>query len=275
MTDSTHWISVGELAHAFAPGSNTPRSTDELAGRTLTFDLENGQTIEHKFDSDALLTWVVKQGSGQGREAQETYRATKVREHIYFVDFVRHLEQATTKLVVDLEQDIVTVLLARLPGEAQTRRCLLDRAGAGDELTAVSGFLSGAIDTPFTAGTPRHLPTSELVGKRVEYTYSSSERYEHVYLNGTFYTWHCLQGSEEGLADTDRCHYLKVASDLYFFVWRERSCPYTRGGRGRPRRHAHRGQDIRLRGRRLLQDSQLPGRRSRPGAERDPARWRR
>jgi len=63
------------------------------------------------------------------------------------------------------------------------------------------------------------------VGQRIEYTYSPTERYEHVYLNDRLYTWHCLAGSEKGLADTDRCHYLRLAPLLYLFVWREKLVP--------------------------------------------------
>jgi hypothetical protein len=227
MSESSRWISVGELAHAFGPDSNTPRSTDELAGRTFAFHFENGQTVEHRFETGTELTWVVTEGSGEGREAQETYTATKVRDQIYFVDFVRHLERAAAvSLVLDLARNVVTALIARLPDRVQARRCLLDRAAAGDELTAVSAiFMSGAVDAPFTDDTPRHTPTTELVGRRVEYTYSPTERYEHIYLNDKFYTWHCLQGSEKGLTDTDRCHYYKLATDLYLFVWREKIVP--------------------------------------------------
>ena len=232
MPDSTRWISVGELAQAFAPDNNTPRATGDLAGRTFQLYLENGQTVEHHFVTGTELHWTVKQGSGQDRQADETYRATKVREGIYFVDFVRHLEQATTvTLVLDLthnlaDHGIVTVLIARLPEEAQVQRSLADRLAAGDELTPVKAVvMSGAVDAPFTAETPRHRPTTELVGRRVEYTYSPTERYEHIYLNDQFYTWHCLQGSEKGLADTDRCHYFKIDDDLYLFVWREKIVP--------------------------------------------------
>ncbi len=89
----------------------------------------------------------------------------------------------------------------------------------------MAGGHAAAIDEPFAAETLRHGPTAELVGRRVEYTYSSTERYEHIYLNEDFYTWHCLLGSEKGLADTDRCHYLKLEDDLYLFVWREKIIP--------------------------------------------------
>ncbi len=60
---------------------------------------------------------------------------------------------------------------------------------------------------------------------RNQYTYSPTERYEHIYLNDNFYAWQCLDGVEKGLADVDRCHYVQVAEDLYLFVWREKIIP--------------------------------------------------
>ena len=74
---------------------------------------------------------------------------------------------------------------------------------------------------------PGPLPgfTTALVGMRNQYTYSPTERYEHIYLNDNFYAWQCLDGVEKGLADVDRCHYVQVAEDLYLFVWREKIIP--------------------------------------------------
>jgi hypothetical protein len=205
MSDEARWISVGELAQAFAPDNNTPRCTDELAGTTLRLHLENGQMVEHEFLTGTKLIWRMLEGSGAGREAEETYVANKVR---------------------DLHLGIVTVLVARLPERAEARRPLADRVESGQELTSVRAvFLAGAVNGRFTPDTPRHGPTTELIGRRVEYTYSATERYEHIYLNEDFYTWHCLLGSEKGLADTDRCHYHKLANDLHFFVWREKIVP--------------------------------------------------
>ena len=59
MADSTRWISVGELSHAFAADNNTPRATDDLAGKTLGLHLENGQTVEHRFSTGTELQWTV------------------------------------------------------------------------------------------------------------------------------------------------------------------------------------------------------------------------
>jgi len=128
--------------------------------------------------------------------------------------------------VLDRNRGIATVVLGQLPSPTEAAETLLERIDRGAELTSVRAtFLAGAIDASMTPATARHEETRELIGKRVEYTYSSTERYEHIYLNEAFYCWHCLAGSEKGLADTDRCHYRKIAPDLYLFVWREKIVP--------------------------------------------------
>jgi hypothetical protein len=227
MAEPAKWISVGKLAEAFAPDNNAPQPTDELAGRKLTLNFEDGGTVEYRFEIDGRLARTVLDGSREARMADRSCTASKLRQELYLVDVVpAHNETAAESLVLDFALGIATHLLAELPGEAEAKRPLLDRIARGEELTAVGAtFTSAAIDEAFTASTPRHAPTSELVGRRVEYTYSPSEQYEHVYLNERFYTWHCLRGSEKALADTDRCHYYKLADDLFWFVWREKIVP--------------------------------------------------
>jgi hypothetical protein len=227
LSEPSPWISVGVLAQAFEPDSNAPPSTTDLAGKTLHVHLENGQVVTYQFETEAGLHWGITAGEDSGVDAAETYFATKVRQGIYFVDYVKHSDRATTvTMLLDLNVGIATALIGRLPDEPEGTGSLLERAARGMELTAVSAtFLSGALNAPFTPDTPRHETTDELVGRRVEYAYSPTERYEHIYLNETFYTWQCLSGSEKGLADTDRCHYYKLAENLYFFVWREKIVP--------------------------------------------------
>jgi hypothetical protein len=227
MGESARWISVGELAEAFGPDNYTPPPSDDLADSTHILYFEDGRAIEHRFLSDSLLAWRVTGGEADGVEGEAPYFALKVREGIYFVDFVAHEVPPTAiSLILDLEQGIATSLVGRLPDAPDVGHSLTARIAAGLELTAVSAtFSSAAVDAPFTGETLRHQPTAELIGRRVEYTYSPTERYEHIYLNQDFYTWHCLLGSEKGLADTDRCHYLKLGEQLYLFVWREKIVP--------------------------------------------------
>jgi hypothetical protein len=214
----TEWISVGALGEAFAPDGNLLPQVESLSGTALRLYLEDGTTHPIEFLSATQL---------RSQDSRAPYRATEIRAGIVLLSFVRPDAPATAvTALLDKNRGIATVVVGQLPSRAEAAVSLLDRIERGTELTSVRAtILAASIDTPFTDATPRHEATRELIGKRIEYTYSSTERYEHVYLNDAFYTWHCLAGSEQGLADTDRCHYRKIAPDLYLFVWREKIVP--------------------------------------------------
>lgn len=218
------WITVGALAEGFAADNHVLPGRDDLAGRTLTLHFADGARIEHRFGPQSLH-W---QDADSKASGENIYRATSIRSEIYLVDFLKSQNQQvhSVSLILDLRQNIFTAVIGQLPSRADTQVDLFRRALAGDELPQVKArFLQGSIDTPPTADTARHLPTDELVGLRNHYRYSATEAYEHIYLNRNFYSWQCLQGVEQGLADTDRCHYYKVADQLYLFVWREKIVP--------------------------------------------------
>ena len=221
------FIPVGQLAKAFAHDSFALPVSEDLAGQRLKLHFEDGSLAECSFETMGKLVWKPASGAKNSQPTEETCTVTRVRKAIYFVDFVKHLERATTlSLVLDLSRGIFTVVEGRLPEKNEARKDLLSRVAAGRELTDVAAiFRHGAIDRSFGPRTPRHTVTEELVGKRIEYSYSPTERYEHIYLNGSFYTWHCLLGAEQGLADTDCCHSYKLARNLYLFVWREKIVP--------------------------------------------------
>lgn len=220
-TADARWIAVGELGDAFGSDADahTLSPSPRLAGRLMTLHFEDGRALDYHFRSEVELV------RAEGRV--ESYRASEIRPGIFFVDFINSDRRASTiSLVLDLERGVCTAVEADLPTETEAQLPLVERIGQGGELTGVKAkFLSGAIDAPFGQRAGRHTDTRELIGKRIEYTYSRSERYEHVYLNERFYTWHCLAGSEQGLADTDRCRYLRIADRLYLFVWREKIVP--------------------------------------------------
>jgi phenolic acid decarboxylase len=228
------WITVGELAKTVSlskPEANILPPTADLVGTELNLHFENGWIIKYKFETTSKLHWSKASAAKRSRWIEEIYLAIKVREGIYLLDYLKHLERATSvSLVLDLDAGIFTAVIGQLPTRLEAKQAILDRALADRELTSVKAtFLSGSINKSFSKNTPRHTTTEELVGKRLEYTYSPTERYEHVYLNENFYTWHCLAGAEKkgkiGLADTDRCHYYKLRDNLYLFVWREKIIP--------------------------------------------------
>jgi hypothetical protein len=220
----SEWISVGALGEAFAPDANLLPQTERLAGASITLHLEDRSTSELRFLNAAEVLW---RNDQHELIATILYSATEIRPGIIFLSVVHPNKPATAiATVLDLSRGICTMVLGELPSREEAAETLIERIGRGAELTSVRAtFLSGAIGTAFTTVTSRHEETSELVGKRVEYTYSLTERYEHIYLGPRLYTWHCLNGSEKGLADTDRCHYRRIAEGLYLFVWREKIVP--------------------------------------------------
>jgi len=227
MTATPPWIGVGELEEAFLSSSNVAPTSGDLARTSRSLHFQDGRVIDYRFQTDHQLAWNIISGDGRGKSAEEEYSASKIREGIYLVDYIDHLERATSvTFVLDMNCGIFIAVVGQLPTEAEARQDLLSRVAANSELTSVKAtFLSGAIDKPFDAETPHHRVTAEMVGRRVDYVYSQTERYEHIYLNENFYTWQCLLGNEKGLADTDRCHYYKLAENLYLFVWREKIIP--------------------------------------------------
>jgi hypothetical protein len=227
MTETSSWIPVGALAEGFAPEANTLPTTTDLAGKTLDLHFDNGWVTEHRFVGPNELVWTIKDGPDKGQTATETYVATTLRDGFYFVDFIKSGEQATSvSLVLDMPRGIFTAVIGRLPTEVEAKRDPLSRVESGSELTPVTAlFAHGTIDRPYSATEPLHQPTEELVGKRVLYEYSSTEEYEHIYLNTNLYTWHCIKGVEKALADTDACRHYKIDDKLYLFVWREKIIP--------------------------------------------------
>lgn len=226
MSNKTEWVQVGDLAAGFAPDSNVLEYVNDLEGKTLDCYMENGWIIKHTFHSGDSLTWEILKGEGAGEKATESYTATCIREGIYFVDFIKSQEKGTSvSLVINLNTNNGTANINTMPSREETMRPAYQRVMDGDLLTAVNSiFLQFTIGTEYTEGRG-HQITDELIGKRVQYTYSPHESYEHVYLNESYYAWQCLRGVEKGLADTDLCHFYKIDEQLYFFVWREKIIP--------------------------------------------------
>jgi hypothetical protein len=215
MSSEAVFIQVGALAEGFAPHSHTLKQQQDLAGMSLVFHFVEGESVNCHFNDDQTLLW---------QEQRVDYRATSIRPEILFIDFLDpQRSNGSITLVCDRQLGNFTAVYGQLPDEAQARLDAFSRVEQGLPLTAVNTeFRFGRLDNS-VAPLPHF--TDELIGMRNMYTYSPTERYEHIYLNNNFYAWQCLDGVEKGLADVDRCHYVKVAEKLYLFVWREKIIP--------------------------------------------------
>jgi len=215
------WIMVGDLEKGFSADNYMLESTGALLGKVIRLTDAKGAETEITFETADTLTW---KRAADGRRGSEHYFATSLRDGIFFIDYISG--GTSVSLIVDLARNLYTSVTARMPAEEDIDKSLFKRAAEGQELTSVTAAIfSGRLAGSGRDAGELHHSTAEMVGKRVIYNYSKTELYEHIYLNTSFYTWHCIEGVEKGLGDTDRCHYIKIDQNLYLFVWREKIVP--------------------------------------------------
>ena len=217
--DSQPWIAVGELADSFAPDANLLSRTDDLAGRQFTLTDEDGARLDLRIGPGACTIF-------DGQERNADLIATSPRPDVYLLDIRETAApRRSLAIVLDLAAHAATIVEAQLPEPAAVEEPLFRRARRGLPLTSVTGrFRAASIDRPFDSASA-HRPTRDLVGLRLRHRYNAGELYEHVYLNERRYCWHCLEGSEQSLADVDECDFRKIRDGLYLFAWREKLIP--------------------------------------------------
>ncbi|WP_179402498.1 MoaF C-terminal domain-containing protein [Burkholderia guangdongensis] len=222
MSSQPVFIPVGALADGFAPDSNILTPVADLNGRTLDLEFADGARATLAFDTS---------GNVRTEAGEFACRVTSVRDGVYFIDYIGGgdgARPATTSVVADVKKGLVTSVTGSLPTESEARLDAFTRVERGLPLTGVVAQIRhGRIAQGGAAGAgmPLHAPTADLIGMRNLYTYSPTERYEHIYLNENFYTWQCLAGVEAGLADVDRCYMIGIADKLTLFVWCEKIVP--------------------------------------------------
>jgi hypothetical protein len=218
------YISVGELSVGFS--ENILPSTKVLVGKTVELDYESGKKATITFSDGETLKWETEE-QGYKERSICSYRAILPRPDIYFVDFiVSGGDTESVSIILDMQQKCATIVTGVLPTTEEVMIPLITRAEKGLPLTSVKAlFEHAALGGPFTSRTHRHERTTDLVGERIQWVYSSKDAYEHIYLSENTYTWQCIAGNEKGLSDTDRCFFYRLGEALYLFVWIEKIIP--------------------------------------------------
>jgi hypothetical protein len=202
------WPTLTAMVESFGERALPP--TAALAGRRIALRLEDGSVIEHEFLDGATLRPRVLDGADAPDQVQR-YVAIEARPGIYLIDYVSGDGAAAENVTIVLDLEIGRATIATSD--------LFDRDG---ETRARTTFAHAAVGD----GTPTpHPESSGLVGKRIFYRYSDRDHYEHIYLNRGTFTWHCIRGAEQGLADTEQTRTWKVADDLFLFYWTEAVMP--------------------------------------------------
>lgn len=192
-----------------------PAFTAELSGRAITVVDDNGRAVTYDFVTDHALT-----RSEDGDVVQLTYDATQVRDDVLLVDILRWDLEGVGEAVpgvpveetwaLDVAAGVLTMITSRVHERADGTRWTM----SVDEHWHVDGVRS-----------QQHVPSDGLVGRRVLWQYSDTDRYDHVYLNAHNFAWQCVSGVEAGLTELDRTRTYAVAADLFLFCWSEHVQP--------------------------------------------------
>jgi MoaF C-terminal domain/MoaF N-terminal domain len=182
-----------------------------LSGKQYVLIFEDGTKIEHHFVDDQKLVWCILGGSDRVRLSEDAkYKAIEVRPNVFFVDFNKPGYQEQVSIVLDVSSGQAVAGTSGFHDVNGSRRTYTKFANAH-----IKGFES----------VKPYRPTEELIGKHILYRYTGDDAYEHLYLNEGTFTWHCLSGTEKGLADTEPCKMLKLGEKLYLLFWTEKIMP--------------------------------------------------
>lgn len=213
LSDTSSWLPLNGLAPGF--DANKAAHTGVLAGREIVVVDDRGTRVDHQFAAETV-SWTYTPGGDDVTPAssgQDEYEAFEVAEDLIYAQFHhRSVPNEAVSLILDLASGraLSVISTIRDPQLGQTR--------------VGQVFVPGTIEGATVTGSPA-APTTELIGRRVMWVYSSQHAYEHVYLTPQWYTWQCLAGPEQGQADTDENSAWQLRPGIYLFSWREKVIP--------------------------------------------------
>lgn len=210
LTDTGTWLPLDGLEPGF-DAHRAPLST-ALEGRGFTMVVGNGAiTVAHAF-ANGRMSWVMHSPDGE-KSYSAVYEAFDVAQDLHYVQVKsEHRSDEAVAVFVDVANGVGLSVVSTIGPEGQKPVRVTQR------------FMPFVIEGHAHPG-PVPTPTRALIGHRAWWRYSEQHAYEHVYLDDTWYTWHCLGGPERGLADTDEQSTFEIRPGYYMFAWREKVVP--------------------------------------------------
>ncbi|MDF5753161.1 MoaF C-terminal domain-containing protein [Spongiactinospora sp. TRM90649] len=185
-----------------------------LVGRVVVLYDDHGTRVTHRFGTDTVA-WTRSPGRGDDVSAsgEDHYEAFRIADDLFYVQFRRtRTPEETISLALDFTSghalSVTSLISDPAPGRPRVRQRFATARIEGIESTMLPPALSTA-----------------LTGRRVLWEYGPDRVYEHIYLGPRQYTWQCLAGSEEGLADTDECTAYELRPGIFLFAWQEKALP--------------------------------------------------
>lgn len=136
---------------------------EEIVGQTYTLNYETVKIIDRAEDKEEKTSAI--------------YTAVSPRKNIIMIDCVcSYGDTKSLTTVIDLNKNIATTLTGLLPNREEVLISQFERGDKGLPLTSVKGiFEHAAVNTAFTEETEKHEFTTELVGERIAFQYSSND----------------------------------------------------------------------------------------------------
>ena len=183
-----------------------------LDGQVLELLLDGPGKLRYEFLPGGRLRW-----SGARRSGEEAAQILSLssRPGLYLINHLRletfPLENIT--LILDLETDLCTLILARLGGALRPRDV---------ERTIHFGCIlrNGHITEK------RHGYSDELVRRIVDWHYDRRNEFtvKHLYISPEHMVYYLFRspGPDRGLVETAECAYVKVREGVYIMSWLEK-----------------------------------------------------
>jgi hypothetical protein len=192
------WRTYDEFASGIAtyrlPGA-------DLSGRALTVALDDGPTLELRFEDAQHVTC---------NGVDDPYDAVAVRDDVFFVNLP----------LTSVEGEALTIVYSSTSHRALAVRSVIGAEDVEGVPRVSQEFWAGVTDGGRPTGDSPG-PSRDLIGKRNVYRYSPDHLYEHVYVSSQRYAWQCLEGVQRGHGDMDLSTVWKFQDGLYLFCFRE------------------------------------------------------
>jgi hypothetical protein len=216
---AVRWPQIGDILQNHSGGRPDP--TSDLVGKSFAVSLNYEGRMELAFSAAERLSWSI---SGAGGHGQQPYQAFRVREGMYFIDFVdANDELKSISLWLDFNRDAVLLIEGSVADRSVQDLNLLARVErTGAQSVATLTFRTGRIGPSQVLDFAR---TDKLFGKYLRYVYSETHIYDHYYVNPKYYFWYCWRGPDAGIGECDEADYFELAEDVYLICWREKFLP--------------------------------------------------
>jgi hypothetical protein len=218
LSDTSNWLPLDGLAPGF-DANKAPHSLD-LVGREVAVVDDRGTRIVHRF-AEHTVDWEYQPGEGDDTEAAaktDAYEAVRVDDELYYVQFHHeYLPNEAVTLILDFASGHALAVISVILPEAEQGKTRVQQIFVPSRIEGVEPAAGNTTAAP--------APTTTLIGRRVQWVYSTEHAYEHIYLSPQWYTWQCLAGPERGLADTDENSVWQIRPGIYVFAWREKVIP--------------------------------------------------